>query len=172
MNCSFNQNACLVYCKQLLTNSVPKEEIKDDVEIKNILHQRRMDEVDEEETPELTFDMFNTALKELWNTKKEKYKFTIKGGDSLKSAIFHLFQIVWREEILPEGWMKTSLLQLYKSRGDFRELGNWRNIHLKEELPKMFGYVLVSKIKEKIMRNMSPFQIGAKREHRAQEHYL
>ena len=49
-------------------------------------------------------------------------------------------------------------------------MGNWRNIHLKEELPKMFGYVLVSKIKEKIMRNMSPFQIGAKKGHRAQEH--
>ena len=41
---------------------------------------------------------------------------------------------------------------------------------MKEELPKMFGYVLVSKIKEKIMRNMSPFQIGAKKGHRAQEH--
>ena len=59
--------------------------------------------------------------------------------------------------------MKTSLLQLYKSKGDFRDLGNLRNIHLKEELPKMFGHILVSQIKDKIMKNMSPFQIGAKK---------
>ena len=123
----------------------------------------------EEQCPELTFNMFNSALRELWTTKKEKYKFTINAGNSYKSALFHLFQLVWKEEKLPEGWMKTSLLQLYKSKGDFRDLGNWRNIHLKDEIPKMFGHILVTQIKDKIMKNMSPFQIGAKKGHRAQE---
>ena len=114
--------------------------------------------------------MFLDTLKELNKTKKAKYKFILKGGRDLRESIFHLFSIVWRSEVLPEGWCRTSLLQLYKGKKDFQDLANWRSIHLKEELPKMFSHLIVSQVKEKIMNSMTPFQIGAKKGHRAQEH--
>ena len=45
-----------------------------------------------------------------------------------------------------------------------------RNLHLKEEIPKLWGHILVSQVKEKLMSNMTIFQIGAKSGHRAAEH--
>ena len=78
----------------------------------------------------------------------------------MKNALFHLYKKVWEEETIPDGWNETTLLQLFKGKGDFRELGNQRNIHIKEDIPKLFSHIVVGQIKEKIMENMTLFQIG------------
>ena len=160
----------LKYCKNLLTNSEPNKGFEDDIAIKNLLHQERMREDSKEVDDIMTLGMFNKSLEEVWRDKKEKYQFIARGGHSLKNAIFHLFQTVWRHEEIPEGWNKTTLLQIFKGKGDFRDLSMMRNIHLKEEIQKLFSHVLVSQIKGTIMNNMTPFQIGARKGHRPQEH--
>ena len=45
-----------------------------------------------------------------------------------------------------------------------------RHLHVKEDIPKMFGHLVMSLAKEKMVSNMSKYQIGAKPGHRAQEH--
>ena len=45
-----------------------------------------------------------------------------------------------------------------------------RHIHLKEEASKIFSHIVVSCAKEKIIQNMSKFQIGSKSGHRPDEH--
>ena len=49
-------------------------------------------------------------------------------------------------------------------------LENIRNIHMKTEIPKLFGHILMAQAKPKIIANMSKYQIGARPGHRAQEH--
>ena len=57
------KKASLNYCKQLLTNKEPKEGFEIDVEIKNMLHQKRMEESVDKKCPELSLHMFNSAWK-------------------------------------------------------------------------------------------------------------
>ena len=45
-----------------------------------------------------------------------------------------------------------------------------RNIHLTEEHPKFFTHIVMSQVKETIMKNMTKFQIGTKPGHQPQEH--
>ena len=45
-----------------------------------------------------------------------------------------------------------------------------RNIHMKEDLVKMFGHIVLNSAKETLLNNMGMFQIGAKSGHRASEH--
>ena len=70
--------------------------------------------------------------------------------------------------MLPERWSKSTLIQLYKGRGGRGVLDNQRHIHR----DTYFGHLVVSAAKEKMIANMTKFQIGTKPGHRAQEHLL
>ena len=41
---------------------------------------------------------------------------------------------------------------------------------MKDEYPKFFGHLVVSAAKDKMIENMTKFQMGTKPGHRAQEH--
>ena len=55
-------------------------------------------------------------------------------------------------------------------KNDFRDLNNFRMVHLKGELVKCFSYVVMNQIRDEMTSAMTPFQIGAKSGHRGQEH--
>ena len=153
-----------------MKNRDPRLEFKEDVDAKILLHEIRMTERVENDVEELTVEMFNKAMKTVWQKKGEKYDFLIKGGYDLKNAIFSLFKKVWNEETIPRRWTETTLLQLFKMKGNFQELPNLRNIHLKDTTAKLFFDIDVEIAKKVLMENVSPFQIGVKKGHRASEH--
>ena len=155
------------YCADLLTNRNPKRGFEEDIDLKNLVHDIRMLEND---NFDLTEEMFEGSLKELSIKKKDKYSFILNGGEDLKKAVFALFKKVWESEIKPESWKKTTIVQLYKGKGDKRSFTNQRNIHTKPEITKVFGHLVMSQIKDRILSNMSKFQIGTKTGHRVQEH--
>ena len=77
--------------------------------------------------------------------------------------------MAWKTEKLPTIWDKTTLIQLYKGKGSERILDNFRDIHIKEEIPKQFCHLVITAAKDNLIKNMTKFQI-AKPGHRAQEH--
>jgi hypothetical protein len=89
---------------------------------------------------------------------------------AMKAALYKLCQVVWRTETQPDRWCKSTLVQLYKGKGLRNILDNMRHLHMKDEIPKFFGHLVVSASKEKMTSNMTKFQIGTKPGHRAQEH--
>ena len=127
-----------------------------------------MDEFNPDYEYELSLAMFNEALKRLSNKNAEKYRFILNGGQSLVDALFHLFQSVWSSEKIPEGWKKTSIVQLYNGKGANNELSNYRNIHTKEDTRKLFGEIVTHELKQIIPEGLSKFQIGAISGHRPQ----
>ena len=131
------------------------------------LHSKRMSETTEEDEPFLTRERFENTWKTLKSTKKDKYKFLMHGGSDLKESVFKLFQVVWQTETCPLLWDKTQIIQIFKA-GNVEELTCFRNIHIKSEIGKMFGHIVVNKVKENLTNNMSPFQT-ARPGHRSQE---
>ena len=115
-------------------------------------------------------ELFNKSLNILKKKGGGKYDFLTKCGQSLKAALYNLFKVIWDTERKPDMWRDTILLQLYKGRGPRESLENLRNIHTKMEIPKFFGHIVTSAAKPLLFDNMSPFQIGTKPGHRAQEH--
>ena len=83
---------------------------------------------------------------------------------------FNLFDKVWTQENEPSQWRNTNIVQIYKGKGSKNELGNQRNIHTKLDVPKFFGHIVIGAAKDKIIKNMTKFQLGTKPGHRAQEH--
>ena len=88
----------------------------------------------------------------------------------MKEALLKLCQVVWSSERQPSRWCKSTLVQLFKLKGSRNVLDNMRHIHIKDEFPKFFGHLVVSASKDKMLSNLSKYQIGTKPGHRAQEH--
>ena len=119
---------------------------------------------------ELSIEKFNKTYDILTKKPGTKYDFIVKGGPSMKAALFKLCQVVWRTEDQPVSWSKSTLVQCYKGKGPRTVLDNMRHLHMKEETPKFFGHLVMSEVKDKMTGNMTKFQIGTKPGHRAQEH--
>ena len=89
---------------------------------------------------------------------------------AVKAALFKLCQLVWQTEKQPQTWERSALVQLYKGKGPRSILDNMRHIHCKDEFPKFFGHLVVSASKDKMISNLTKYQIATKPGHRAQEH--
>ena len=101
-----------------------------------------MNEHTEDDEPFLSRERFEKTWTTLKTTKKDKYKFLLNGGPSIKEAVFKLFQIVWETEECPLLWDRTRIIQIFKG-GIVEEPSSYRNIHIKGEIGKMFGHILV-----------------------------
>ena len=89
--------ASLNYCVKLLTNRPPKEEYEEIYKYKKELHEQRMKETISNDLDEMPLDLFNKALEKIKHKSGDKYKFMVRGGDSLLNTIFHLFFVIWKE---------------------------------------------------------------------------
>ena len=163
------KEAALSYCVDLLTNRSPKSGYEEDLMLIDLVHEARMDEKVVDDI-EFSKTIFENSLKELKKKNKDKYEFILKGGNDFKEALFKLCGLVWGSEEKPDQWRKTMIIQLFKGKGEKNEFSNQRNIHTKLDVPKFFGHMVMSQAKEKIISNMTKYQIGTKTGHRAQEH--
>ena len=144
--------------KELLTNRKPSKEYERDVELKSIVHEKRMNEQLENDV-EFTEEIFEDTLK-LLHKKGEKYNFIVKAGKSLHNALFKLFNVVWTFQKKPDSWRDSVVIQLDKKKNESTELEKKRHIHTKEQIPKFFGNIVANQIKPILAKNTSPFQIG------------
>ena len=158
----------LSYCVELLKPNTIDDDYKEIVEMKHKLHEKRMQEKFANE-PKLTNEMFYEALKELSSKKKDKYRFIVKAGESFIQALLNLFKYVWDEEKKPDQWQLDTLVQIYK-KGSKLDINNYRYIHTKDDIQKLFGFLVTKQIKEKVVASFSRYQIGAAPKHRPQEH--
>ena len=106
---------------------------------------------------ELPLNLFNKALKKVNEKPGDKYKFIVRGGFSLKNALFTLFSIVWKTEQIPDNWYNSELVQLWKKRSSKSCLDMYRHIHLKDDTAKLFGQIVTMAAEENMVSNMTKF---------------
>ena len=134
----------LKYCVSLLNNRKIDPAFEKEIEFENLIHYFRMKKalnVDEED--DFSRKDFDKRLKKLKANSKDKYKFMLKSGEGFKTCIFSLFEQVWEEEVKPQQWRNTVIIQLYKGKGEAFDFNNQRNIHTKEDTPKLFEGIVV-----------------------------
>ena len=118
------------------------------------LHELRKRKHDSADEVDLNYTMFTSALQRLQIKHPEKYSFILKAGMSYKEVLFSLFKTIWSNEVIPAGWKKTEIVQLYKGKGDPHDLNNHRNIHTKVDTRKLFGEIVTHEVKN-IISNVS-----------------
>ena len=72
----------------------------------------------------------------------------IKYSGPISQEIIHqLFQEIFMSEKIPEQWKQTTIINLYKGKGDSELLTNYRGIILSSNLRKIFERILNNRIK-------------------------
>ena len=103
----------LKYCEELLTNRDPKEEYREDIQMKNAVHEYRMKEIVENDL-QYSEEMFKKSLSIFEKKSKDKYKFILQSGESFKNALNKLYETVWNTERKLDSWRDSVLFQLIK----------------------------------------------------------
>ena len=163
------KEASAKYVSNLLTNRIPLEEFRDEFHSMEFLHEIRMNNNSDSKST-ITKNDYQNFLKQIAKKSKEKYQFILKAGQSLHDALYALYKRVWESGRKPSIWENTTCIQLFKGKGRSDEFKNQRYIHMKEEIPKGFEYIVMDKVKPTMMKNCTKFQIGAIPGHQAAEH--
>ena len=163
----------LKYCVNLLTDREPKAEYRNIVTKKDTLHRERMREIVDNDIDNLPYIVFVKTLNILKTKHKTKYEFITKAGNSLVEALYKLFQLIWKKEEIPKGWMESRITQLKKSDAPQNKavsLDSIRHIHEKNQIFKFFSQIVMTIAKPILYQNMSKYQLASRPGHRASEH--
>ena len=138
----------LQHCLNVLSKNVPEKEVLQVVKDKKELHDILMKDV--------MSGKFKMTEKDYWQqvTKfkrkgKRSYDFLVKAGPRFQTAIYKLTDRILSKEEIPDIFNKTLLIQLFKGKGDPKDLGNSRFLHMKDWLPRLCEAVVVEGKKEK-----------------------
>ena len=116
-----------------------------------------------EVTGDWTMEDLQKVLRSLKNNKAriahghiyELFKF---GGQDLKYSLLRLFNIMKKKQIYPDIFLPSNISSFYKLKGSKDDMSNYRNIHTKVDIPKLFGFMVITLAKVPIIQNMSKFQ--------------
>lgn len=70
-----------------------------------------------------------------------------KGGNSVVEWLKRLFNICWEKCEVPQDWQDSCLVPIYKGKGDKMECSNYRGISLLSVVGKIYGRVLIERVK-------------------------
>ena len=95
----------------------------------------------ESETPnhnDLYWEEYLEALKVLAARNKSVYEDLKRWGPEFKIFVYMLLKRIFETEDIPQEFIETKLQALYKNKGSRKDLSNYRFLHLKTGLAKMY----------------------------------
>ena len=129
--------------EEILNRPIP-DDLVTDVEIDLIINEISTDPITKTE--------IRTALRKMKNGKAGgKVEIT---ADLLKADmnttekwLVNLFRTFWEQEKVPKTWKQGLIIKIPK-KGDLTECGNWRGITLTSVTSKVFGRVLIDRMRD------------------------
>ena len=86
-----------------------------------------------------------------------------EGGVTVVEWLVRLFSICFYLSMCPVEWVLAVIVPLYKGKGDVHECGNYRGISLLSVVGKVYGRVLINRIRDKTEGVISEVQSGFRR---------
>ena len=69
------------------------------------------------------------------------------GGESVVEWMHRICQLAWEEERVPGDWTEAVIIPIYKGKGDRNECGSYRGISLLSIAGKVYGKVVIERVK-------------------------
>ena len=82
------------------------------------------------------------------------------GGEVVSRWLWTICKVAWEKGVVPEEWMNAVIVPIYKGKGDKRECGNYRGVSLLSVPGKVFGRVIMDRVKEATEYLVSEEQCG------------
>ena len=166
----------LEHFKHRMRKRSVKEEVKEIEVLNNKLFAKRLSNAKENISPPFEMKELDFVLKTLKSGKSkdpenyvsELFKEGAIGSD-LKKSILMMINRMKHEMIIPE-CLRTAHITILHKRSSKLDLNNWRGIFVCSILRKILMKMVHERTYEKVARNMSDSQIGAKRNKSVRNH--
>ena len=117
----------------------------------------------------LYLEEYLEVVKELQGRNKTCYADMKKWGPNFRIFVYWLLKRMYEREEVPDEFLQTNLQALYK-KGSRMDLGNYRFLHLKTCLAKLFETLVMRKVKPDLWNKYPESQIGGCPASRTTEH--
>ena len=113
--------------------------------------------------PDIDSESVRRALRKMKNGKASGTsgvvaEMLLASGEIGIERLTELFNRVIREELVPEDWNTSTIVNCFKNKGEATERGNYRGLKLLEHAMKVFERVIEEKIREQV--NIDDMQFG------------
>ena len=141
--------------EEILNRPIPDDPVTD-VEIDPIINEISTDPITKAE--------IRTALRKMKNGKaggKDEITAELLKADmnTTEKWLVKLFRTFWEQEKVPKTWKQGLIVKIPK-KGDLTECGNWRGITLTSVPSKVFGRVLIDRIRDGVNSKLRDEQAG------------
>ena len=127
-------------------------------------------ESEDEKDETIYLEEFLEVMKELQARNKNCYSEIKKWGPKFRIFVYYMMKRMYEDETVPDEFLTTKLQALYKNKGSRSDLGNYRFLHLKSCLAKMFETLVMRKVKPDMWKSFADSQIGGLPKSRTTEH--
>ena len=86
-----------------------------------------------------------------------------RGGVAIIEWLVRILNVCFDESLVPEDWCSACIVPLYKGKGDRYECSNSRGISLLSVVGKVYGRVLIKRVREKTEEVLKEEQCGFRR---------
>ena len=122
----------------------------------------------EENEREITIEELKRALNEMKGCKApgmdgERLEMLKEGCVTVLERLVRVFNICFMLSIVLVDWVIACMVPLYKGRGDVHECNNFRGMSLLSVVGKVYGRVLINKIRDKTEVLITEVQGGFRR---------
>ena len=104
-------------------------------------------------------EIFDSVLYNMQLNNKPCYRLVTRSSEEYTDALYEYFVKLVESEKVPRSFSDTTLTQLHK-KGNPSSLGNWRFIHMKSPIPRLFEACVTECLKPNLINAVSPYQLG------------
>ena len=72
--------------------------------------------------------------------------FKVMGKDGV-DMLMRLFSVVWKDGKIPDAWRESTIVPIFKGKGDMQDSGNYRGIVLMSHTLKLWEKVLEGRLR-------------------------
>ena len=162
------------YTDRLKPNPVC-EDLKEIVELKNILFGLRMNMCSQVITPDWKMSDMENVLKNLKNNKARDahghiYELFKQGGQYLKLSLLKMFNLTKKLQVYPEIFQPSNISSIYKNKGRKNDLNSDRGVFNVVKLRSILDRLSYNDNYEIIDQSMSCSNIGARKNRNIRDH--
>ena len=86
-----------------------------------------------------------------------------EGGVTVLEWLVRVFSICFMLSVVPGDWVIACMVPLYKGKGDVHECSNFRGVSLLSVVGKVYGRILINRIRDKTENVIAEVQSGFRR---------
>ena len=118
----------------------------------------------------ITEEEFSTVVRKIRSKKKKMFEDFLQSGPVFKHLIYHLTRTIFESEEVPEEFMETVLIALFKGKGDPRRPTSYRFLHMRSDLSRILENCLYLKMERIFDERTGETQLGGMKQSSTIEH--